>query len=110
MEDTQGGTTPEGIHLGPMAGTVDLIQRGYTGIATYENTLSLNPCLPDGITALTMTIRDRGHVLCLRVRPDVAEVRTRASGATPIKISMRDSVYELKAGDTRRFRCDGSEI
>ena len=30
--DVQGGTTPEGIHLGAMAGTVDVLQRGYTDI------------------------------------------------------------------------------
>ena len=32
VADIQGGTTPEGIHLGAMAGTVDLLQRGYTGL------------------------------------------------------------------------------
>src|SRR6185437_13521247 len=30
--DIQGGTTPEGIHLGAMAGTLDLLQRCYTGL------------------------------------------------------------------------------
>jgi trehalose/maltose hydrolase-like predicted phosphorylase len=29
--DLQGGTTQEGIHMGVMAGTLDLIQRGYLG-------------------------------------------------------------------------------
>ena len=29
--DVQGGTTQEGIHMGVMAGTLDLIQRGYLG-------------------------------------------------------------------------------
>ena len=32
INDIQGGTTPEGIHLGAMAGTVDMLQRGYAGI------------------------------------------------------------------------------
>ena len=27
--DVQGGTTQEGIHMGVMSGTLDLIQRGY---------------------------------------------------------------------------------
>ncbi len=31
ISDIQGGTTGEGIHLGAMAGTVDLIQRCFTG-------------------------------------------------------------------------------
>ena len=41
--DTQGGTTPEGVHLGAMAGTVDLVQRAYTGIETREEVLWLEP-------------------------------------------------------------------
>ena len=43
MTDTQGGTTAEGIHLGAMAGTVDLIQRVHTGLETRGDTLILNP-------------------------------------------------------------------
>ncbi|MET0834346.1 MAG: glycoside hydrolase family 65 protein, partial [Actinomycetota bacterium] len=46
LHDVQGGTTAEGIHLGAMAGTVDLAQRCYTGLETREDVLWLNPCLP----------------------------------------------------------------
>ena len=31
--DIQGGTTKEGIHMGVMSGTLDLVQRGYLGTA-----------------------------------------------------------------------------
>ncbi len=31
IDDGQGGTTPEGIHLGAMAGTIDLLMRGSPG-------------------------------------------------------------------------------
>ena len=34
ITDVQGGTTPEGIHLGAMAGTVDIVLRHYAGIDT----------------------------------------------------------------------------
>jgi len=46
VADIQGGTTSEGIHLGAMAGTVDLIQRCYTGIEIRDGHLWLNPILP----------------------------------------------------------------
>jgi len=29
--DVQGGTTKEGIHMGVMSGTLDLVQRGFIG-------------------------------------------------------------------------------
>ena len=43
VDDIQGGTTPEGIHLGAMAGTVDLIQRMHTGLEMREDVLWFNP-------------------------------------------------------------------
>ena len=92
-----------------MAGTVDFIQRCYTGLVTRGDVLWLNPGLPDDLAALTMMVRYRGHALDLRFTPDAVNVWARASSATSIKIGMRDAVYELKAGDARRFRCDDSE-
>jgi trehalose 6-phosphate phosphatase len=55
LHDIQGGTTAEGIHLGAMAGTVDLVQRCYTGLETREDVLWLNPSLPEGLGGLTST-------------------------------------------------------
>ncbi len=34
VTDIQGGTTPEGIHLAAMAGSVDLLQRCFAGVET----------------------------------------------------------------------------
>ena len=34
--DLQGGTTKEGIHMGVMAGTLDLVQRDYVGARIYD--------------------------------------------------------------------------
>src|SRR5262249_10515104 len=48
--DLQSAATPEGIHLGAMAGTVDIVQRCYTGIVTRNDVLWINPCLPDALT------------------------------------------------------------
>jgi trehalose/maltose hydrolase-like predicted phosphorylase len=52
--DIQGGTTPEGIHLAAMAGTVDLLQRCFTSIETRGDTLWLNPCWPEELGVLEL--------------------------------------------------------
>ncbi|MBN2266248.1 MAG: glycoside hydrolase family 65 protein, partial [Candidatus Aminicenantes bacterium] len=70
VADIQGGTTPEGIHLGAMAGTVDLVQRCYTEIRLRDGVLWLNPQLPDPLEAIKMTLRYRGQTLRLRVGKD----------------------------------------
>jgi len=103
IADIQGGTTPEGIHLGAMAGTVDLLQRGYTGIVTRGDALWLNPCLPEELHRVTMVIRYRGHALDLAVTQSSIKVHAHASNATPIQLGIVDKRYLLEAGETREF-------
>jgi alpha,alpha-trehalase len=103
VADIQGGTTPEGIHLGAMAGTVDLVQRGYTGIETRGDVLWLNPRLPGELKCLRLAVRYRGLALELRVTHEALEVHARASNAAPIALGVVGAVHTLKAGETRRF-------
>ena len=68
VADIQGGTTSEGIHLGAMAGTVDLIQRCYTGIEVRDQRLWLNPVLPEELARLRIRLRFRGQTMELDVQ------------------------------------------
>lgn len=56
VSDIQGGTTAEGVHLGAMAGTVDLIQRVSTGIEVTGDVLRLNPQPPPELKRLDLQI------------------------------------------------------
>jgi alpha,alpha-trehalase len=103
VADIQGGTTPEGIHLGAMAGTVDQLQRGYTGLVTRGNVLWLNPCLPEGLPGLHMQVRYRGHTLELEVTHKILRVTAHRTTERPIKVGFRGSVCELEAETTREF-------
>jgi trehalose/maltose hydrolase-like predicted phosphorylase len=103
VSDIQQGTTAEGVHLGAMAGTVDLVQRVSTGIEVTGDVLRLNPCLPQELERLDMRIRYRGHALDLRLTRDTLTVRGRDHGAAPIQLGFRNEVYEFTAGSTRVF-------
>jgi len=103
VADVQGGTTPEGIHLGAMAGTVDLIQRCYTGIETRKDVLWLNPALPEELNGLSMQFRYRGHFLELLFQEHRVEVRCHASKAPPIYIGFKDRSHKLTAGGELKF-------
>ena len=46
LDDTQGGTTREGIHLGAMAGTADLVVRSFAGLQIDDDVLTFTPRLP----------------------------------------------------------------
>jgi HAD superfamily hydrolase (TIGR01509 family) len=47
VRDVNRGTTREGIHLGAMAGTVDIFERCYPGLEMRADALWLNPALPE---------------------------------------------------------------
>jgi beta-phosphoglucomutase family hydrolase len=107
INDIQGGTTAEGVHLGAMAGTVDLVQRVSTGIEITGDVLRLNPRLPDELERLDLRIRYRGHSLDLRLTRETLTVRERERGAAPIRLGFKDEVYEF-AGGTRVFKLDSA--
>ena len=108
VSDIQGGTTAEGIHLGAMAGTVDLVQRVSTGIEVTGGVLRLNPRLPEELDRLDMRIRYRGHTLDLRLTRETLTVRGREPGAAPIRLAFRDQEFVFEGGSTRVFPLAGS--
>jgi trehalose/maltose hydrolase-like predicted phosphorylase len=106
IHDVQGGTTAEGIHLGAMAGTVDLAQRCYTGLEAREDVLWLNPSLPEELDGLDFDVRYRGNWgINLHLTPDRLRVRVPASCAAPVRIGVKGQIVELAPGSTREFPC-----
>ena len=78
--DIQDGTTKEGIHLGAMAGTIDILHRCYPGMELRDDGLHLHPVLPAELASLGFSVRYRGHLVYLefttetvRVAVDLAE-------------------------------------
>ena len=103
IADVQGGTTPEGIHLGAMAGTVDLMQRGYTGLSVHDEVLWFEPRLPDQIERLDLLLRYRGHTLQLGATHEKLILRTVRLGKAPVKVGYRDQVVELGQDQVQEF-------
>jgi len=104
VADVQGGTTPEGIHTGAMAGTVDLIQRAYTGIEAREDVLWFSPRLPEEIRQLRLNVVYRGFALNVTVDRERLVVDAEHANTAMIKIGVAGKVHKLKGGDLRVFR------
>ncbi|MDX1653806.1 MAG: glycosyl hydrolase family 65 protein [Candidatus Competibacteraceae bacterium] len=104
VADIQGGTTPEGIHLGAMAGSVDLVQRGFTGIVTRDDVLWLNPCLPQDIHRLTLYLRYRGQSLKLTITHDKLHIETTRGTAKAVRIGVHDQIIALGCHESREFK------
>jgi alpha,alpha-trehalase len=102
VADIQGGTTPEGIHLGAMAGTIDLI-RCYSGIEVRKGILWFNPNLPEHLTRLEMKMRFLSHSIRIVITPKKLVLTTLKSSLPPIKIGVDGGIHELKSKDKKEF-------
>jgi trehalose/maltose hydrolase-like predicted phosphorylase len=108
VSDIQQGTTAEGVHLGAMAGTVDLVQRALTGIEAAGEVLRFSPRLPEELDHLDMQIRYRGHSLDLRLTRGTFSVRERERGARPITVAVKDEMHELTGESSCVFYLDNA--
>jgi trehalose/maltose hydrolase-like predicted phosphorylase len=101
--DVQGGTTAEGIHLGAMAGTVDLIQRSQTALEIVNGVLHLSPCMPDELQGMRLRLVYRGSRLEAEVGRDTVVFSAPEDWTGPQKIGVRNRVHPFHGGDRLEF-------
>ncbi len=98
--DVQGGTTKEGIHMGVMSGTLDLLQRGYVGATVRDGVLHFDPTLTDRLDGLTFPMQFRGTAIRISISGDELTVHVLDDGfSRPVRIGIGDEVRELAAGE-----------
>ena len=103
ISDIQGGTTPEGIHLGAMAGCINMIQRGYAGIETRGNVLRFNPCLPEQLKHLEMHIRYRGQSLRIAIDAEKFTITACRFNEAPIQVGFKEKIFTLEENESREI-------
>ena len=103
ISDIQGGTTPEGIHLGAMAGCSDIVQRCYTGLEAREDTLILNPLLPEELKKIKLHLYYRGLSLDLEIGSHKLCIHALPSRKKSIKIEVKGRIFVLNAGETKEI-------
>jgi len=103
VADIQGGTTSEGIHLAAMAGSIDLLQRCFTGLETRQDRIILTPQWPEDAPVIGFPIHYRGHRLHVRVSGKGAEVSVDPRDVPPVEIECRGRVQRLEPGRIIRF-------
>jgi trehalose/maltose hydrolase-like predicted phosphorylase len=104
VSDIQGGTTKEGIHMGVMAGTLDLIQRGYMGAEIQDGVLCFSPQPNERLDGLSCPLRFRKTQLEIALKEDslMVAVNTDGLGRT-IEVSVGDESREIKDGEHYAF-------
>lgn len=109
IADLQGGTTGEGIHLGAMAGTLDLVQRGLTGLETRENALWFDPVPLPALSAYGFSLRYRGHWgVHVRLRGRQLTIGVPESEGSVIRVVLAGQPSTVAPGDTHTFELPSS--
>jgi trehalose/maltose hydrolase-like predicted phosphorylase len=103
FDDIQGGTTADGLHTGAMVGTIDIVQRCYTGLITKDDVLWLNPRLPKQLTRLSFRLQYRQQVVYLEITQKTLKVSAGNSSAQSIKIGFKNKIYRFIAGESKLF-------
>lgn len=105
VNDIQGGTTREGIHMGVMSGTVDLVQRFYAGMRVFDGALQFDPNLPDGIDGLSYNMTYLRSPLTVTIMRDSVTVEHHDGviDATPVKLRVCGEERMLEVYGTETF-------
>jgi beta-phosphoglucomutase family hydrolase len=102
--DTQGGTTPEGIHCGVMAGTLDVITRYFAGIDFSSKIPQIRPNLPEHWTRLAMKACHRKMWYDMEIFHHQIKITLSGKTRTSQPVAINDKTVKLKPGQTRTIR------
>jgi trehalose/maltose hydrolase-like predicted phosphorylase len=104
VEDIQGGTTREGIHMGVMSGTVDLMQRAYPGTEIRDGVLRFQPWLPAALEHVAFRMQFQRTPMQVTLDHErLTIILSREGAGSPIRVGVGDEIRELCPGDTGTF-------
>jgi trehalose/maltose hydrolase-like predicted phosphorylase len=102
--DIQGGTTREGIHMGVMAGTLDLIQRHYVGAKTRDTTLYFDPKPNERLDGLSLHLRFHETPVEVALQGAKLTIVAQTDGSNrSVRVCVGDEVREIEDGGSHTF-------
>jgi trehalose/maltose hydrolase-like predicted phosphorylase len=103
-DDIQGGTTQEGIHVGVMSGTLDLVQRFYAGAHVRDGVLCFDPGLPGPLDGLSFPMQFRQTPVLVTLTRDHLKLAVHPEAVSrPVRVAVRDAIRELCPGEETVF-------
>lgn len=104
LDDTQGGTTRSGIHLGAMAGSIDVLQRSFAGLRITKDALLFAPKLPKVLGRVFFRIRYREQLLDVHLEHGRLGVTAASGDAAPVLVRVGSEEAMIAAGEHRQFQ------
>ncbi|MDD4294019.1 MAG: glycosyl hydrolase family 65 protein [Candidatus Omnitrophica bacterium] len=104
--DTQGGTTPEGIHVGVMGGSIDIVLRRYLGVDVTGEIVKFAPQVPRSWKKITTKIRYRDF--WITVWADTQQIKVIVDAfqndpKTVLAVEINGKIHDLGMGKSYSF-------
>lgn len=94
--DTQGGTTPEGVHLGAMASCVNIALMCFAGMDFKNSYLVFNPRLPMRVHRLQFNVQFHQQWLNVLVEKDKIEVKLSPESENVLPVIIQDKLQMIE--------------
>jgi trehalose/maltose hydrolase-like predicted phosphorylase len=98
LDDTQGGTTGRGIHLGAMAGTVDILLRTFTGMRMKPDALVFQPRPPGALRKVGFELRYRDQRITVTTDRYWLRLSTESGAGQPVHVAVDGTSVLLGGG------------
>ena len=99
IHDTQGGTTPEGIHTGVMAGSLDIIFKSFAGINIFKDHLEINPFLPSHWQKLSFKMYYKGNWIDFCISQKYIDINLKTKNGIDQYFKINDQKYKIDSKD-----------
>lgn len=107
VEDTQGGTTPEGIHTAVMAGTVQYVVEWMAGARMEQGRPRVIPNLPHTVQSVRFVYLVQGVPLRVDVDHSCIRITSPPGAQAAIPVVLVDEAVEVSPGETVSVRLEG---
>ena len=94
----KGESIKEGIHLGAMGGTLDVLQRRYLGLGIGPDGLHLAPALPPELGDVCLRFTVRGVALRAETKDGLLRIHSDPANSAVIALEHSGHRYELQPG------------
>lgn len=96
INDIQGGTTPEGIHAGLMAGTVTVLLASYAGLNLWGDHVSLKPTLPERWDYLKFNFLFKSDRYYVVLEPSAVKIRVESVDSNSRTVEINGSSINVE--------------
>jgi trehalose/maltose hydrolase-like predicted phosphorylase len=90
-----------------MAGTLDIVQRCYTGLEARDGVLWLNPQLPAELGFIDQDVLYRRQWLRLHITDRQVRIGAPPCAARPIRVGVAGRLVEVQSGQTHTVELPG---